>query len=318
MKKMYILGAGNLGCNLAFTLRSLTPPVGVVLLLRSQALQEFRGRIERTWGGVTRGVHGVEAEDSSDTTTTATKGRIENLIVATKTYQLTSALQGVRHRLDERSNVLLLQNGIPPGIDTMFPNLDPARRPRCWGAVTTHGVFRPEEKERFCFTLAGVGEVHFGPLWEETGDEGKGWFEEQIERTGGVLVGGKELRRRQVEKLAVNAAINPVTAIWGVRNGEVLGIPEAVKVMKGVVREVAAVEDVDEEVLWRKVEEVVEATKENWSSMYQDFKADRETEVREINGWVVERGREMGKRCEVNEKLVTRMREKEMVRFAIF
>ncbi|KAF8244655.1 2-dehydropantoate 2-reductase [Wilcoxina mikolae CBS 423.85] len=309
MKKMYILGAGNVGLNLAFSLRTLSPPVCVVLLLRWQALREFCGRIERTCGGVTSGVDGVEAEDS----TTAGGGRIENLVVATKTYQLSTALQGVRHRLDEGSNVLLLQNGIPPGVDTMFPDLDPQRRPRCWGAVSTHGVFR---EERFRVTLAGVGEVHFGPLGEERRENG--WFEEQILRTGGVLVGGKELRKRQIEKLAVNAAINPVTAIWRVRNGEVFGIPEAVKVMRGVVGEVAAVEGVDEEGLWRKVVEVGEVTKGNWSSMYQDLKAGRETEVREINGWVVERGRELGKRCRVNEKLMRRMGEKERERTAIF
>jgi len=298
---IHILGAGNIGCHLAFALRNLRPhPPQVTLLLRKNTIPTFKGKIICTHKGVTKNVEGVEAEESEG----RDKGWIENLVIATKTYQLLSALQPLRERLDARSTVLLMMNGIPPPTATLFP--DPESRPRCLSAVTTHGIF---STERFCITLAGVGELHFGPSSELAG-----WFEEQLQRTGGIMVTGEELRRRQVEKLTVNAAINPVSALWGVKNGETMGIPEAVGVMRGVVKEVAEVEELDETQLWRKVEEVAKMTKDNWSSMCQDLRAGRRTEVEEINGWVVNRAKEMGKKCKVNEALIERVREGEKMR----
>jgi Ketopantoate reductase len=50
---------------------------------------------------------------------------------------------------------------------------------------------------------------------------------------------------------------------------------------------------------------VAEATAANESSMLQDVKQKRETEVRWINGWVVEEGKKRGMECRWHEEVVS-------------
>lgn len=95
------------------------------------------------------------------------------------------------------------------------------------------------------------------------------------------------------EKLAVNAAVNPLTALARVPNGAVAESP-----LDGIARaaatEVAVVArengvDLPSERATESTLAVARATADNRSSMYQDVAAGRRTEVESINGYVVER-----------------------------
>ena len=98
-------------------------------------------------------------------------------------------------------------------------------------------------------------------------------------------------------KLAVNAAINPLTAVLQMPNGEVLSRPSARQLSADLAREVAAV------ALAMKInlpntdpvaiaERVAEKTSENHSSMYQDILRGAPTEIDAICGAVVAAGKE--------------------------
>ena len=109
-------------------------------------------------------------------------------------------------------------------------------------------------------------------------------------------------------KLVGNAAVNPVSALVGVTNGELLEHPAA-RIVDGAAREAARVatkEGVpisdDEAVgLWRSMAQV---TAPNRSSMLQDVRNGRPTEIDWINGEVVRRGHRHGVRTPVNEALL--------------
>jgi len=95
------------------------------------------------------------------------------------------------------------------------------------------------------------------------------------------------------EKLAVNAAINPVTALAAVENGAVFAGPTA-EIARETARETARVARAEGVALSEaravdRAREVAEATAENRSSMYQDVRAGERTEIDAISGYVAAR-----------------------------
>jgi 2-dehydropantoate 2-reductase len=95
------------------------------------------------------------------------------------------------------------------------------------------------------------------------------------------------------EKLAISAGINPLTAILNVTNGRLLEVKETRQLMRDLVVEavkVAATEGYRfEHSLVETAEAVCEATSENVSSMLQDIRAGKRTEIEAISGEVLRR-----------------------------
>jgi 2-dehydropantoate 2-reductase len=93
-------------------------------------------------------------------------------------------------------------------------------------------------------------------------------------------------------KLVISSAINPLTALLRVKNGELLERPSARSLMGELAHETAAVAKrigvalpfPDPE---RAAEEVAQRTAENQSSMLQDVQRGAETEIDAINGEIV-------------------------------
>jgi 2-dehydropantoate 2-reductase len=111
------------------------------------------------------------------------------------------------------------------------------------------------------------------------------------------------------EKLAVNAGINPVTALARVENGALVDDPAA-GIASAAAAETAAVArehgiDLPEERAREAVQEVANATARNRSSMLVDRQAGRRTEIDAINGFVVDRAE---RAVPVNETLVELIR----------
>ncbi len=106
-------------------------------------------------------------------------------------------------------------------------------------------------------------------------------------------------------KLVVNAAINPLTALLGVKNGELLSIPQACELMGDLARETASVAQALGVALpfsdpVRTVTEVAQSTSGNLSSMLQDVLRGASTEVDAINGAIIHTGAEKNISTPVN------------------
>ena len=96
-------------------------------------------------------------------------------------------------------------------------------------------------------------------------------------------------------KLVINAAINPLTALLRVKNGELLENSSAHALMGELAREAASVAEALGVTLpfpgpERAAEEVARRTAENTSSMLQDILRGAQTEVDVINGAIVHFG----------------------------
>lgn len=109
-------------------------------------------------------------------------------------------------------------------------------------------------------------------------------------------------------KLVGNAAVNPVSALVGVTNGELLEhlaariVDSAAKEAARVAgREGVPISDDEAVAIWRGMARV---TATNRSSMLQDVRNGRPTEIDWINGEIVRRGRRHGVRTPVNEALL--------------
>ncbi|HSQ40096.1 MAG TPA: ketopantoate reductase C-terminal domain-containing protein, partial [Anaerolineales bacterium] len=93
-------------------------------------------------------------------------------------------------------------------------------------------------------------------------------------------------------KLVINAAINPLTALLRVKNGELLERPFAREVMKALARETAQIARAENIALpfddpVARAEDVAHKTAANTSSMLQDVLRGAPTEIDAICGAVV-------------------------------
>ncbi|MCN7810225.1 2-dehydropantoate 2-reductase [Escherichia coli] len=114
-------------------------------------------------------------------------------------------------------------------------------------------------------------------------------------------------------KLAVNCVINPLTATWNCPNGELRHHPQEII---QICEEVAAVIEreghhTSAEDLRDYVMQVIDATAENISSMLQDIRALRHTEIDYINGFLLRRARAHGIAVPENTRLFEMVKRKE-------
>lgn len=109
-------------------------------------------------------------------------------------------------------------------------------------------------------------------------------------------------------KLIINAAINPLTALLGLTNGELLGSPSARALMSAVAREAAAVAVAQGISLPYPdpvvaAENIAQRTAENRSSMLRDVLRHAPTEIDAINGAIVQAGEQTEVPTPINRTL---------------
>ena len=129
----------------------------------------------------------------------------------------------------------------------------------------------------------------------ETALTGAG-FNVQVVNDADALVWGK---------LVINAAINPLTALLRVPNGELLHRPAAHLLMRVLAQEAAAVASAQGihlpfEDAVRAAEDVARKTASNHSSMFQDMRRGAPTEIDAICGAITQTGEKLGVSTPVN------------------
>ena len=157
----------------------------------------------------------------------------------------------------------------------------------------------------------GIGEIVLGAR-----DGGRS---ERADRIGAAFTAtglettvADDMPRRLWEKLAVNAGINPVTALARTENGAVLAA-EGNDLARAAARETARVARACDVGLSNReavaaLESVADDTAANTSSMHQDVLAERRTEIDAINGYVVDRADEQGLEVPTNRTLTSLVR----------
>lgn len=272
------------------------------------------------------------------------------VIVTVKSKDTVAALRSVKHRLNALSTICLIQNGMGQ-IEELNREVftDPSTRPTYMLGVISHGVHLASN---FVAIHAGFGTVALGvmrdldkfPLppksspvpsslspsersrfYPTDADLYSALSSRYLLRTltrSPILACAAfptlDLLQLQLEKLAINAVMNPLTALLDLPNGRLLHNHALSKVQRLLLAEISLVlrslpelEGVPNvrmrfspERLETLTMSVTAKTAENSSSMREDIRKGRATEVEYINGYVVKRGEEMGVKCVLNYMLV--------------
>lgn len=227
---------------------------------------------------------------------------IKRLIVTTKSQAAAAAIAPWLPHIPANTPVLLLQNGM--GADDALLQQRPDLT--ILTGITTDGVFRPEPDT---LVLAGQGETWIGASQTKDQDCAR-TFVEALQKTGAKVYFADDILQRRWQKLASNCAINALTALYRCRNGELLTNQEALATMQAVCHEVAAVMRAeglasDGEALFRSACDIARKTARNISSTHADIVAGRETEIRFLNGYIVDKAAQHDLPVPANRQLLT-------------
>ena len=289
-----VLGAGAIGC--LYGLR-LARQNSVVLLGRNpEKIRKMRD-------------HGILLQSSSreeryfvDTGLSGTFSQqlppMDLVLVTVKAHQLAKAVEE-NHALFLRGNpiVCLLMNG--GDNPRFFNNLIPEERLVL--AITTYNSMRINDT---LIRHSDLGLTTVGP------DTPNGNKVAGILREAGFAPSiDPDIRRSIWKKLFVNSIINPLTAIHGIYNRDLLDssrfMPQIDQILTEAIR-IARAEgylfDFDE--MKKHVLRIAENTGKCESSMLQDIRHKRLTEIDEINGTLVRLAQKHELPCTVNMELI--------------
>ena len=219
------------------------------------------------------------------------------IIVCVKAYQVNEAIDSILTRLPKHCHILLLHNG-------MGPHIQVGKQLSTQGlsvGTTSQGALK---LATWHIQQTGCGSSQLGHVsGTRLSDELKDLLLNAIPQSQWC----EPILPLLWQKLAINAAINPLTAIDQCRNGALVDIhyrPMIEMIISELV-EVAKLDGVelDKLVLTNRVYEVIKLTANNFSSMHQDVANKRPTEVGSINGYIVARARAHHLVCKANEKL---------------
>jgi 2-dehydropantoate 2-reductase len=226
-------------------------------------------------------------------------GKADLVIVFVKSNQTEKAAETARLVLHKDGWVLTLQNGM--GNAEAIATVVPASR--ILAGTTSHGA-----------TMLGPGMIRhagLGPtvIGAWTGEEPAGARKtaECFNRAGIETTVADDVRSVIWNKLLVNVGINAITALTGIRNGQLLDLESTRWISRTAVEEaVAAARKLGVRVRNDAVShvfQIAEATAANRSSMGQDVDHKRRTEIGAINGYIVKEAEKLGLPVPVNRTL---------------
>ncbi|GBF75459.1 hypothetical protein PA598K_03872 [Paenibacillus sp. 598K] len=303
--RIWIIGAGAIG--MLYAARLAAGGTVVRLLTRTPEQAEAL-RVEGIkWSG--SAAHGHEAVQASAIVEELEDFGPDAVLLTVKQVHIDDRMiLKLASLVPQTADIYCLQNGIGH-LERLRAEL-PGHR--ILAAVTTDGALRVGQRE---VRHTGVGE-----LWLE---EIPSADREAAERQKKLLVAMKkagigvflsnQMENRMYRKLLLNSVINPLTALFGVKNGELPDDPERLAVMRALHEEAAAVLqraglplDGDE---WERLLALCRLTADNESSMLRDVRSGRPTEIDWINGGVVALARQLGLETPLNEAIVAQVKQ---------
>jgi len=232
------------------------------------------------------------------------------LIVAVKSYDTESAIREAVDIVGDKTIVLSLQNG----IDNI---------PRITSYIEADKVLAGITTEAVTFLRAGTIE-HTGKGLTLIG-EINGRITSRLKKISEIFnsVGLTTKITENIwdeiwSKAIINSCINPITAVFDIKNGEIIKHPILYSIAETICREstkvaVARGIEVSEEDTLKKLRQVIENTSENYSSMVQSLRKRKPTEIDSINGIIVKEGKKKGIDTSINELFLKMVKIRETV-----
>lgn len=229
------------------------------------------------------------------------KAADQDLIVVTvKANKCSQVLQSLKGYLPEHIPLVLLMNGM--GIweeaRTILPN-------PFWTGVTSRGAVH----EGRTVYPRGNGTTYIGsPEHQKPVPE-----IELLARTIGAVISPR-IEEEQIQKLLINACINPLTALHQCKNREIAAAyqKEALEIFSEIYPVLKTLGlTVSADIAFDLIITVAEKTGENYSSMAVDFKKKRPSELEYILGYILKTSERLHKSLPVTENLYALLKNQE-------
>lgn len=234
------------------------------------------------------------------------------VIMLVRSWSTTEVAVPLRRYLSRQSIVLTLQNGLGNASQLRTALLNDGVRPHVWLGVTAHEAVRLEPGQIVHtsdgLTAIGRRSAELNPTLREVASTLTG--------TGWETVAVQDIHRWIWRKLAVNAVINPLTALANAPTGELVRNAELRHAAEQISAEVVAVArarnlGIDLPEIAAAIEQVAHANPDGISSMLYDIRAGERTEIDAINGAITKAAQNVGVATPVNAFVTSLLRARE-------
>lgn len=206
------------------------------------------------------------------------------VFIPVKSYAVTDAVRALLPALTADAQLVLSHNGMGT-IEQVLPMLGPEQG--LWFLTTTHGALKQGNSVHH----TGIGRSTLAAL-NSAANVKQRQVQQAMDAALGPIKLTSDIQPALWQKLAINAVINPLTALHNCRNGE-LAAPKHLQQINALVEEVCQVATacgytLDKDSTLQTVLQVIADTAQNFSSMQQDLAHRRRTEIDAITGYIVQ------------------------------
>ena len=292
MKHIMVVGAGSVGGFFGAHLAKNNPSVSFLLRPPTLSAIQRNGLTIRSASG-TFTVRPPVAADPRELPSP------DVIVLAVKAYDLDGVLDQLMPVINEQTVLLTLQNG----VDTEDRILKKMGRDCVVGGVAYiySKIVEPGVIEHYKRGAVAIGELmgHESPRVRAIADV--------FQQAGIPCQLVPDVRRTKWEKMCWNCVFNPITVLIDDKVAKALDHPQMIETIRQIVEEVAAVSAACKVPLSgdmaAKVVRWTQEIRDIHTSMYDDWKAGRPTEIDFLNGYIARVGRERGIPTPLNEAL---------------
>ncbi|WP_135385340.1 2-dehydropantoate 2-reductase [Vibrio tasmaniensis] len=228
------------------------------------------------------------------------------IIFTVKAWQVEEATTPLLQYLDSDTILMFMHNGMG-AVAQIATHID--AHPVVL-ATTTQAAFKPDKNN---VSHTGFGQTQLG-AFNLKGQQCT-FLVDVLEHAFPAVSWNPEITTALWAKLAINCAINPLTGLEQIKNGE-LADKRFREALSSIIKELTQVMlaegitcSFDE--LETSVKHVIQATAQNNSSMQQDMFYERKTEIDFITGHLIKTALKHQIEVPVNQKLFTQVKERE-------
>ncbi len=279
-----VIGAGAIGLFWACKLQTLGYKVHLVYRSENPGkkitLESFTDESGNQQSTTSK--HKIKSFTAQELTERESTEKYDKVMICTKSFDLKDAYLQVASQITEDADIACLCNGIGAQAELQYTLLETQT---LWAGTTSEGILKVDINH---IKHTGLGDTYFGQ-WIET-TPAKAFPLDNLTVTN--------IHQRVIEKLAVNAVINPITALFNIHNGDILN-EEYKSLLAASFIELASVflhpkfsyieqsKHLTADNIKNRINTIAQLTRLNRSSMYEDLKLQRQTENDFISGFLL-------------------------------
>ena len=299
MANIHILGAGAVGLSFGF---HLSQHHQITLLTRNKQNDAFYYQENETVTPIAASIADITSLTPQDT--------ISICFICVKAYQLIDAFNAIQPFLAPEAKIIISHNGITD-LAEITSQLNTTQS--LYFMSTSRGALKASNNT---VVQTGIGATYLGACNNEAENNIDTFYKAVFAESISHSAIHNDIRLLRWQKLMVNIAINPLTALHQVQNGQLLKPNYATHVMN-LLNEACFIAgklgiNITLAQALNSAYTVMRQTRSNNSSMAQDIKLGRKTEIDAICGYIASEAEKQGLDAPYNRAMleeITRLQQ---------